>query len=191
MADTLPLTGLFHLANEGDETAPSRIFSLVYGELRAIARRERLRRRPNHPLQSIDLVNEAYLKLTAGNARALKENRAFFYAAAARAMRQVLIDHDRRWRPPRSQRSSANIPDRACEDPSRLRALDRAINDLYEVKPSLAQIVDLRFFAGHTNLEVAELLNIGVATVQRRFRVARAYLHSRVEEYLADDSFAN
>ena len=179
------LTGLFERIRGGSESAREELFTLVHRELHAIAARIG---RDNHSLQTTELVNEAYLKLARGEGRALREDRRFFFGAAARAMRQVIVDHYRKWREPRSTGTPAEaLLDRsaggeALEAAEELELLDEALDALARHDPDLSEIVELRFDAGLTIAQVAELLDISTATVERRTRVARAFLYEWMRE---------
>jgi RNA polymerase sigma factor (TIGR02999 family) len=183
------LTQVFDRIRDGDAAASDQLFSLVYAELLQIARAVRFRANPAQSLQSGDLVNEAYLKLATGDAKALKKNRAYFFAAAARAMRQVLIDHGRKWRPPLTAHTPVEIVvGSTAFDVRRIHALNKALDELAEHIPELSEIVALKVFAGLTIKDVADICGIGTATVDRKFRVARAYLKSRIDEYISNDT---
>lgn len=184
---THSLTHIFKLIRSGDKTAEERLFLIVYSELRQIARVQ-LRFGPKPSLQSGDLVHEAYLKLERNDAKALSLNRAYFFAAAVRAMRQIVIDHNRKWRPQIDPAQQNEIPERRNCDETDIRALDKSLKELADYDSTLAQIVELRVFAGLTIEEVAKLCGIGTATVSRKFRAARAFLRSRIEEHMNDDT---
>jgi RNA polymerase sigma factor (TIGR02999 family) len=182
------LTELFERIDDGDSAARGQLFSLVYAELHLIAR-GLLHDHPAHSLQSGELVNDAYLRLVKGDAKALKRNRAYFFGAAARAMRQVLIDSARKWRPPLTAHTPVEVvAGRASVDVAMIEGLDKALDELAEHNRELAEIVELRIFAGMTIVDVANICDIGTATVERKFRAARAYLRSRIEEHTKDDS---
>ncbi len=184
--DASELTLLFERIRGGSESARDVLFTLVYRELHAIAARIG---RGHQSLQTTELVNEAYLKLVRGEGRALREDRRFFFGAAARAMRQVIVDHCRNWREPRSTGTPAEaLLDRpahrgeALEAAEELELLDKALDALAARDPDLSEIVELRFYAGLTIAQVAELLDIGTATVERRTRVARGFLYDWMTE---------
>ena len=171
------VTQLLHSARQGNEQAIAEIWPLVYEELRALARRQLGRESANPMLQATALVHEAFLKL-AGNA-ATAENRAHFVAIAARAMRQVLIDEARRRQA--QKRGGGQVHTTLCEgvdavavNTEELLLLDGALDKL---EPRQREIIELRFFGGLSELEVAELLGISDRTVRREWVKARAWLY--------------
>ncbi len=156
----------------------------VYDELRAIAARYLRRERAGHTLQATALVHECILKFSNG-ADVCWENRAHFLRTAARAIRQVLVDHaiahrrikrggDRK-RLPLDEDSLAD----AQRDPN-LVELDDALDRLAEIDPRKARVVELRFFGGLTNDETAQVLALSARTVERDWRLARAWLHKEI-----------
>jgi RNA polymerase sigma factor (TIGR02999 family) len=160
--------------------AAGRVFELVYGELRRAAGTLMRRERPNHTLQPTALVNEAYLRLVDGT-RLEWQNRAHFFGIAARAMRQILVDHARE----RAAEKRGGGWERVTLDERLdvmshreidLFELDDALSRLGEMDERMARIVELRFFAGLTAEEVAHVLEISRRTVQREWRVAKMWL---------------
>ena len=157
-----------------------RLASELYDELRRLARRELSNERPDHTLQPTALVNEAYLRLLGGDAPS-PDDRAAFFAAAVVAIRRVLVDHARRRdRLKRgADRRRTLIELDALPLPlgdEQLLALDVALERLAQLDARKARLVDLRFFAGLTIPEVAELLETSPTTIQRDWRLARAWL---------------
>ena len=157
---------------------------LVYAQLRAIARRQLSGDRAGHTLMPTDLVHEAYLKLSDGTPPD-SSNRAHFFAIAARAMRQILVDHERHRRADkrdggeRITLSSIDPP-----DPNQnvdLLALDQALHALEKVDERKARVIELRAFAGLDFDEIAIMLSISRATLARDFRTARAWLYRALE----------
>jgi RNA polymerase sigma factor (TIGR02999 family) len=175
------VTRLLAAFRGGDEAALDCLFPLVYEELRLAARRQLARELPGNTLQPTALVHEAFLKLVGRGAPAAGD-RKHFVAVAARAMRQVLVDHARHRR----------VADRHAQyrittegtgigvDLDELMALDEALTRLDALSPRLRQIVELRFFGGLTEDELAEHLGVTARTVQRDWAKARAYLHSEL-----------
>lgn len=158
------------------------LLPLVYDELHSLAGQFLRRERPAHTLQATALVNEAYLRLAQGSAF---ENRLHFFRVAARAMRAVLVNHVRdRGRLKRGgdrARVTLGAGEQRVEGPlTDLLDLDTALDELAGQDAELAQIVELRFFSGLTVGEVAELLGVSVPTVERRWRVARAFLRKNM-----------
>ncbi|MET0232240.1 MAG: sigma-70 family RNA polymerase sigma factor [Rhodanobacteraceae bacterium] len=178
------ITRLLAQSREGDVAAVSRLLPMIYEQLRAIARRQLSSQRVDHTLMPTDLVHEAYLKLFEGVSPD-SQNRAHFFAIAARAMREILVDHERSRRAnkrdggERVTLSSIDPP-----DPSRaidLLALDEALNGLAAIDARKARVIELRAFAGLDFAEIAEVMGISRATLARDFRTARAWLYSALE----------
>jgi RNA polymerase sigma factor (TIGR02999 family) len=162
---------------QGDPAALDRLMPLLYDELRAIASR---RLGPGDTLSTTELVHETYLQLCAQR-RAHWEDRAQFFAVTARVMRRLLTDRSRRRDATKRGGGERALPLARVDAEPRaptLRAtdLDLALRDLGSARPDLAQVVELRFFTGLTNLEVADALQLSPATVDRRMRLARAWL---------------
>ncbi|MCU0304360.1 MAG: ECF-type sigma factor [Thermoanaerobaculales bacterium] len=174
------ISALLRAAEGGDDAAGERLFERVYDELRRIARRQ-LRGAPRYEtLDTTGLVHEAYLKLGRGAAWSTRD-RAHFYALAAQAMRQVLVDQSRRrTRRKRGLGAVALTLDRVdvgvAAPGDELLALDQALLRLERADPDLARLVELRFFAGLSVEEVAELRGVTGRTVKNHWRLARAFL---------------
>jgi len=175
------VTRLLRRAGEGDDHALDRVFPLIYDELQRIARAQLGRERGGHTLQATALVNEAYLKLVQGPPTGAAD-RGHFLGIAARAMRQVLVDHARAWAA--AKRGGGTAPATLNEelagvasDPSELLALDQALDRLDALDPRLRQVVELRYFAGLQDDEIGEVLGVTRRTVQRDWTKARAWLH--------------
>ncbi len=179
------LTRILAQAGAGDEGASKRLAELLYDELRALARREMAAERVGHTLEPTALVHEAYLRLMTGeNVRF--ENRAHFFGAAATAIRRVLVEHARgRARIKRGQgRARVEFdPDQLAQpvDDEQLLSLDEELARLAEFAPQQARVVELRFFAGLSIPEVARLMSRSETSVQRDWRVARAWLKGQLE----------
>ncbi|MCA9190111.1 MAG: sigma-70 family RNA polymerase sigma factor [Planctomycetales bacterium] len=175
-----PITKLFENAAQGDQNASAELLPLVYNQLRAIAAHRMNLERPDHTLQPTALVHEAFLKLV-GDRNKPWAGEAHFYAAAAEAMRQILLDHARgklrekrggkRQRQPLDLLEVANL-----EDSAEILALDEAICRLEQQEPEIGQIVRLRFYAGLSVDQTAEAMNLSPRTVDRRWQFARAWL---------------
>ncbi len=178
------VTGLLRAWHEGDADALARLVPLVYQQLRRVAR-ARLRAEPSgHILQTTALVHEAYLRLVQID-RLNVRDRTHLLSLAARLMRQVLVDVARKRRSVKRggdailvSLSDVSIPGAAPA--LDVLALDEALGELTTVDPRLAQIVDLKFFAGLTISEAAEALGVSTATVERDWAVARAWLYERL-----------
>jgi len=172
------------LANVDQEGGRQRFLELVYSELLRIARAELNRHRRGHTLDTRSLVNEAYLKLFS-NDRLSFENRSHFYASAAKAMRQVVIDYARARLTERRGGGSEKLSLDALEtnllpideQAEQLLAIDKALEKLASLDERLVKIVELRFFAGLGVTEIAELLGVSEPTVKRDTRAAKAFMH--------------
>lgn len=162
------------------------VLSLVYDELRQVARHQLRGERSDHTLQPTALVHEAYLKLSRLD-RIEWSSRAQFFAIAAQAMRRILVDHalGRRTakrgggRPPLSLDEAVAV---SAEDGEQILALHEALSDLERVEPRLGRVVECRYFAGLSVEETAAALGISTATVKRDWSVARAWLHRELSE---------
>ncbi len=183
MDQTDELAGLLERHARGDEDALSRIFTLVYDELKRLARLRRLGSR-NQTLNTTGLVHEVYLKLASG-AGVLGEDRAHFLNLAARAMRQVLVDHARKRM--RDKRGGGVRP--VTFEPERfgvereaetLLTLDRALDRLGRENPRRARVFECRYFAGLSTAETAEAVGASVRTVERDWQSARHWLRQEV-----------
>lgn len=170
----------------GDGAAYDQLFPLVYGELRRAADVLLNREFAQNTLQPTALVHEVYLKLVRGGAPDAT-SRAHFLGIAARAMRQILVDHARRRKAAKRGKGEAfvTLGDHAAEpaqDADTLIALEEALVELGTLDERLAKVVELRFFGGLTEEQVATTLGVTSRTVQRDWAKARAWLHARVSE---------
>ncbi len=171
---TRTLTRLLADWSQGDGEALDRLAPLVYGKLRQLASNYLRRERPGHVLETRALVNEAFLRLI-GQSHVSWQNRSHFFAIAALMMRRILVEHARRKR-------ALCLPIEAAaevgmSEASDVLALDEALRQLSVRHPQAGKIVELRFFGGLNESEIAEMLGISVPTVKRRWRFARAWLH--------------
>ncbi len=173
------MTELLLAWSAGDRAALDRLLPLVYGELRQIAARARRRESPGQTLQTTALVHEAYLRLV-DQRRAQWQGRSQFFAVAAQAMRRILVDEARRRG---AEKRGGGKPlqlldghDAAIAVDEEVLAVDAAVDALDQVDPDLARLVEMRFFAGFTVDETAELLGVSPATVGREWAAARAWL---------------
>jgi RNA polymerase sigma factor (TIGR02999 family) len=186
----LEVTELLQAWSQGDVAARDRLFPLVYQELRRRASDRLRRERPGHTLQATALVHEAYLRLLGQRAPSW-QNRNQFFAIASQMMRRILVDHARARRASKrqGQRIRLELNEEVASAGPRevdLIALDQALNDLTALDPRQGRMVELRFFAGLSHEEVAEVLDLSPATVKREWRVARAWLFQRVAGQGAD-----
>ncbi len=168
----------------GDQAALEQLMPLVYDELRRIAHRHLGRERQGHTLQTSALVNEAYLKLV--NEREMRwQNRAHFFAIAARLMRLILVDYARgRNRARRGGGARRVSLDEAMavsdEQAADVLAVDEALNRLAAFDERKSRVVELRFFSGLSVEETAEVLQVSEVTVMREWRLAKAWLRNEL-----------
>lgn len=176
------ITQLLLAWGRGDEAARDRLIPIVYHELRRMARHYMRRERDEQILQTSALINEAYVRLVEQHVP--WQSRAQFFSVAAKLMRDILVDNARaRLRRKRGgdqiQVSLAEAAEAPAGDAAELLALDDALNTLTALDPQQSRIIELRFFGGLTIEETAEALGVSTSTVERDWRVARAWL--RVE----------
>ncbi len=176
------ITRLLVAWSRGDEDALHELMPLVQERLRRLAASFLNHERSGHTLQTLGLVNEAYLRLI-DQEQVSWRDRAHFFAIAGRLMRRILVDHARRQgyakRGGGAQKVSVEHLERMSIDrPPDLVALDDALKTLAEKDRQLARLVELRYFGGLTKEEIAEVLGISSATVTRRWRMAKAWLYS-------------
>ena len=166
----------------GDRKALDRLLPLVYGELRRLAASYLKQERPDHTLQPTALVHEAYLRLTRQR-DVVWQNRAHFFGIAAQMMRRILVDHARKRQAAKRDAAAFRIVtdvDDAADRAPELLALDAALSSLETLDPQQAKVVELRFFAGLTVEETAEVAGISEATVKRDWRTAKAWLRREI-----------
>jgi RNA polymerase sigma factor (TIGR02999 family) len=180
----ISVTHLLHAVRDGQGEALEPLIQGVYAELQAIAARCLRQERADHTLRTTDLVHEAYFKLVDGKELAW-DGRAHFFGAAARAMRQVLVDYARaRSRQKRGgdwRRTTLSGQDPAVSlSFGDLLSLDDALDRLDDRSPRLRQVVEMRFFGGMTEEEVADVLDVTPRTVQRDWVKARAWLYKEL-----------
>ncbi|HEY6400776.1 MAG TPA: ECF-type sigma factor [Blastocatellia bacterium] len=178
------VTQLLLAWSEGDKAALDQLMPLVYAELRRLAKSYMRRERGGQTMQTTALIHEVYLRLIDAD-RVRLENRARFFAAAARLMRQVLVDLARergsRKRGGEARRVSLDEAMAVIKQPDEgLLALDEALSALAQIDPRKSQVVELRFFGGLDVEETAEALCVSVETVHRDWRLARSWLSRRL-----------
>lgn len=176
------ITELLRAHAAGDEAALRRVFALVYPELRRSARRRILSSRRGQTLNTTGLVHEAYVKLAEG-ARVSWKDRQHFFAVAARVMRQIVVDGARERLTARRGRGRSPEPlrDVAAGTPltmEELVDLDVALERLAAVDTRLTRVVECRYFAGYTEQETADALDVSLRTVQREWKLARGWLRT-------------
>lgn len=180
-AVTREVTQLLQEVGRGDQGALERLIPLVYGNLRSQAAQYLSQERSSHTLQPTALVNEAYLRLVDLD-RIVWNDRRHFFAVAATCMRRVLVDHARRRRA--KKRGGGDTPVQlegldvlADQDSEALLALDDALDALAGRDERKARVAELKLFSGLENAEVAEVLDLSTRTIERNWRLARAWLH--------------
>jgi RNA polymerase sigma factor (TIGR02999 family) len=183
------ITQLLEDWSNGNQAALDKLYPLVYDELRRMARRYMNRERKDHTLQTTALINEAYLRLVEQR-HVHWQNRAHFFAISAQIMRRILIDHARRYNYAKRGAGAQKISldetavvarDRAAE----LLSLDEALHRLAEIDQRRSRVVELRFFGGLDNDEIAAVLKISPNTVTRDWNLARAWLYQELSGSVA------
>ncbi len=187
MAD---VTELIDAAVAGDRHAADDLLPLVYDELRRLAAHRLAQEKAGATLEPTALVHEAYLRLVGGGSPGWK-GRGHFFGAAARAMRHILVEEARRKRADKRGGRRPRVPleefHRIGESPEDVLDLDDALTRLAQDEPAKADLVQLRFFAGLTTAEAAETLGISVATAERWWSYARAWLYNDLQESRLDE----
>ena len=185
MAPPGDITGLLSKVQQGDSVAADKLATLVYGELRVMAARAFRKERIDHTLQPTALVNEAFVKLLGSELPSL-QNRAHFFAIASGTMRTLLIDHARKkntgkhgggWLKVELDENLAH----PTVDSKLLLALGAALEQLEILDARKAKIVEMRFFGGMTNQEIAQVLGISITTVGEDWRRAKAWLKRELD----------
>jgi RNA polymerase sigma factor (TIGR02999 family) len=176
-------TRILEAIKGGDERSASQLFPLVYGDLRRLAARKLAQEKPGQTLQPTALVHEAYLRLVGPEGPHTFRDRGHFFAAAAAAMRRILIDIARRKQTQKrgGDRQRQALDALAAPGPEEeLLALDEARQKLAATDPQKARLVELRYFAGLTGEQAAEVLGISPTTADRHWAYARAWLQTEV-----------
>jgi RNA polymerase sigma-70 factor (ECF subfamily) len=180
------VTRLLAAWGQGDRLALEKLTQLVYEELRRVAHRYMKGQRADHTLQTTALVNEAYLRL-AGQAQPDFANRSHFLAVAAKAMRQILVDHARsalrQKRGAGAQRVDLEEAAWVSAEPAReLVDLDEALEKLAALEERKARVVELKYFGGLKHDEIAEVMDISEVTVRRDWTFSRAWLYAELRK---------
>jgi RNA polymerase sigma factor (TIGR02999 family) len=182
--ETHDVTRLLEQAQEGNATAREELLERCYRELHAIARRQAIREHKHNTLQATALLHEAYLRLF-GNAQSKWQNRAHFFAIAARQMRQIMVDYSRNRS---AEKRGGDVVQFSLDDGDGARDFDfdqlltvhHALEQLESVDPRLVRVVECKYFAGMTDEEIAEGLGISFAQVRRDWSFARSWLKSKL-----------
>jgi len=184
------ITELLAEWRDGNQSALDELYPLVYDELHRLARRYMSRERKGHTLQTTALINEAYVRLV-DQKNVQWANRSHFFAISAQIMRRILIDHARRYgyakrgggaKQVSLEEVAAIMPEQGRE----LIRLDEALKSLAERDPRRSQVVELRYFGGLNNEEIAGVLNVSQNTVTRDWNMARAWLYQQLSENSAN-----
>jgi RNA polymerase sigma-70 factor, ECF subfamily len=184
-----PVEGITQLLirwSDGDEAALESLMPLVYGELRRLANNYLRSERPGHTLQPTALVNEAYLRLV-DQKNSRWQNRAHFYGIAAKLMRRILVDHarlkhaEKRGGADQQRLSITSAEGLTAKTDFDVLALHEALEELDALDPQQSRIVELKFFGGLSIEETAEVMRLGHATVERDWKMARAWLRRKLE----------
>jgi RNA polymerase sigma factor (TIGR02999 family) len=179
-------TVMLQAIEAGDAKAADQLLAAVYDELRRLAAHKMSQEAPGQTLQPTALVHEAWLRLVSADGRKF-ENRTHFFAAAAEAMRRILIDRARRRQTHRhgGQHERVELDESGLVAPAadeQLLAVDDALEKFARQHPVPAQVVKLRYFAGMTNEETAQLLGLSVSTIKNYWAFARAWLFDEIRK---------
>ena len=179
------ITALLKRVSAGDKKASDVLITVVYQELRRMARRFMGREQDGHTLQPTALVHEVYLKLVNQN-DVDWQNRGHFFAIASQQMRRILVDHARGKNADRRGGQAVQVSldeARVASAPPNLDVLllDQALGELESMEPRAAKVVELRYFGGYTDKEVVEALGVSLATVRRDWEFARCWLFDRLK----------
>ena len=179
------VTQILSQIEQGDPSAAEQLLPLVYLELRNLAAAKIANERPGQTVQATALVHDAYIRLVDVNKAQHWNSRGHFFGAAAEAMRRILVERARRRRRIKhgGQLVRQDLDDAEIVIPDAkhdLLALDEALDALAKEDPAKARLVELRYFAGMTVEEAADVLNVSAVTAKRYWRYARAWLHRRI-----------
>jgi RNA polymerase sigma factor (TIGR02999 family) len=178
------ITQLLSAVATGDRQAGDQLLPLIYDELRQLAAHKLLHETPGQTLQATALVHEAYLRLVGDSQGAKWDGRGHFFAAAAEAMRRILVDHARTKRAEKrgGRWTRVELADwqNVAQQPEQVVALSEALDRLAEVEPEKAKLVTMRFFGGMTLEEAAESLGVSLRTAERWWLFARSWLYTEL-----------
>jgi RNA polymerase sigma-70 factor (ECF subfamily) len=180
------VTQLLEHWSHGDDAALAELTPLIYEELRRLAHRHMGGERPDHTLQTTALVNEAYLRL-AGQTNLRWQNRAHFFALAARAMRQILVNYAKSYRAQKRGGGAikVDLDEVALVSPEQSKAivdLHEALERLVRLDSRKARVVELKYFGGLNHGEIAEIMKISTVTVRRDWVFAKAWLYTELHD---------
>jgi RNA polymerase sigma factor (TIGR02999 family) len=186
-SSVLEITQVLAAASQGEPQAAERLLPLVYDELRRVAARHLVQERPGQTLQATALVHEVFLRLVSPTSENAWQNRRHFFAAAAEAMRRILVENARRKGRVRHggdmQRVDLDQHDLPIVPPHEdILSLNEALEQFAQEEPDKAELVKLRFFAGLEEQEAADVLGISRTTASRYWSYARAWLFARLRE---------
>ena len=178
------ITELLEQWSGGNQTALDKLYPLVYEELRRLARSYMKREPKGHTLQTTALINEAYVRIV-DQKSVHWQNRSHFFAISAQIMRRILVDHARRYLHAKRGGGArrVSLDDAmivAAERSEEVLMLDEALSNLARMDPRRCQVVELRYFAGLNNQEIASVLHISENTVMRDWNLARAWLYQQL-----------
>ena len=181
---SIDITRILHNIEGGDDYASEQLLPLVYRELRQQAAHQMVKENPGHTLQPTALVHEAYLRLL-GDAGQHWENRRHFFAAAAEAMRRILVENARRKQRQRhggewKRVDLAGLDVAVTAEDDQLLLVNEALAKLEKEDPESAELIKLRFFVGLPNIQAAKILNMSERTAKRNWAYARAWLFEEI-----------
>jgi RNA polymerase sigma factor (TIGR02999 family) len=180
------VTRILCAIEQGDPSAAEQLLPLVYDELRRLAAQKLAHEQPGQTLQATALVHEAYLRLVDVDRAPRWDSRAHFFAAAAEAMRRILIDQARRRQRPKhgGGRTRISLDEAVClrETPEDLLALDEVLQQLAREEPAKAELVKLHYFAGLSLEEAGRALGVSHRTAKRHWAYARAWLYAALRD---------
>lgn len=187
MSSPEEITVLLRQVSAGDARAVDQLFGLVYDELRGLASHHFKNQPAKHTLQPTALIHEAYIRMVRSDDLELKD-RAHFFALASRVMRQLLVDHCRKRRASKRGGEWGQVSLEFAADQGKdadhaldVLALDEALEKLSELDPRKGRVVELRYFGGLSNPEVADALEVSIRTVESDWAMARAWLKREIE----------
>jgi RNA polymerase sigma factor (TIGR02999 family) len=180
------VTRIIHAIEAGDPHAAAQLLPLVYDELRSLAAQRLAGEKPGQTLEPTALVHEAYLRLVGDGLEQNWDHRGHFFAAAAQAMRRILVDAGRRKQAIRHGGGRRRVPlqdkEHVAQLPDDVLALDEALTRFATEEPAKAELVKLRFFAGLSTPEAASALGISLASAERWWAFARTWLFSELRQ---------